>query len=138
MEKKSLIRTIYLYLFALVGLVLLIVGGVGLVNLGLKTYVFTQADAERYYDRSIPISPVSEKDIIASQENGEKVAVTEEQQEALEYWMIDYETWKKESAKVDYATANRQRQAANNLASIIIGLPLFLIHWQMIRKETKG
>ncbi len=44
MERKELIRTIYLYLFSLVGLVLVVIGLVQLVDLGLKAYVFTKAD----------------------------------------------------------------------------------------------
>ena len=43
----SLIRKIYLYLFSLIGLVLVVIGCVQLVNLGLKAYVFTAAD--QYY-----------------------------------------------------------------------------------------
>ena len=35
-----LIRTIYLYLFALLGLALLTIGGVRFVDMGLKAFVF--------------------------------------------------------------------------------------------------
>ena len=44
MNKYPLIRKIYLYLFALIGLVLITIGCVRLVGLGLKTYIFTKAD----------------------------------------------------------------------------------------------
>lgn len=48
MNKYPLIRKIYLYLFALIGLVLITIGSVQLINLGLKVYVFTKAD--NYYN----------------------------------------------------------------------------------------
>ena len=44
MERKELIRTIYLYLFSLVGLVIVVIRLVNLVDLGLKTFVFENAD----------------------------------------------------------------------------------------------
>ena len=48
MEKHSLIRTIYLYTFSLIGLVLIIIASVNMINLGLKTFIFTEADQELY------------------------------------------------------------------------------------------
>ena len=45
-EHYPLIRTIYLYLFALVGLALLISGSVRFVNMGLKAFVFTKAEQD--------------------------------------------------------------------------------------------
>ncbi|MBI5621344.1 hypothetical protein HY933_00565 [Candidatus Falkowbacteria bacterium] len=137
-EKRGLIRTIYLYLFALVGLVLLIVGGVGFINLGLKTYVFTKAYSDQYYGRSVPMPPVSKEAVVASRTAGKKVEVSEDQQQALEAWVVEYQNWQETDSKIDYAAADRSRQAATNLAQIIIGLPLYLIHWQIIRKETKN
>ena len=49
MEKKThypLIRTIYLYLFALLGLVLLTIGSIRFVDMALRAFVFTKADQE--------------------------------------------------------------------------------------------
>ena len=47
-----LVRTIYLYLFALVGLALLSIGVVRMVDLGLKALIFTGADeSQRTYAR---------------------------------------------------------------------------------------
>ena len=50
MGKHSLIRTIYLYLFACLGLVLLTIGGVRFLDMGLKAFVFTKAEQEQRYD----------------------------------------------------------------------------------------
>ena len=56
MEKHSLIRTIYLYLFACLGLVLLTIGGVRFLDMGLKAFVFTKAEQEQRYDVKSPSS----------------------------------------------------------------------------------
>lgn len=118
MNKYPLIRKIYLYLFALIGLVLITIGCVGLVGLGLKTYVFTKADM--YYDypmaRPLKIAPAEENK-------------TEELQQPSKE---DIEKYQQEQK-----TANRQREAAESLASIIIGLPLYLYHWRIIKKEKE-
>ena len=53
----SLIRKIYLYLFSLIGLVLVITGCVQLVDLGLKAYVFTAADQYLSYPVAAPAVP---------------------------------------------------------------------------------
>ncbi len=56
MEKHSLIRTIYLYLFACLGLVLLTIGGVRFLDMGLKAFVFTKAEQEQRYGTKPPLS----------------------------------------------------------------------------------
>ena len=56
MEKHSLIRTIYLYLFACLGLVLLTIGGVRFLDMGLKAFVFTKAEQEQRYETKSPLS----------------------------------------------------------------------------------
>ena len=114
MNKHPLIRKIYLYIFALLGLVLMTIGGVRLVSLGLKTYVFTKADNYYEYPAARPIkSTIDEKGIEYEQPSKEE---TEE-----------YNRKQRES--------NRQRDAAESLAMIIIGLPLYIYHWGVVKKE---
>ena len=40
--------------------------------------------------------------------------------------------------EVNYVTAKRHRDASLNLSLILIGLPLYLYHWRIIKKETKN
>lgn len=108
-NKHSLIRTIYLYLFALIGLVLLVVGTVNFINMALKAYVFTQAEEqERFYNKR-PLLP----------EGAER--------EVLEEINEDF----------DPIISRRHREASRNLSMIIVGLPLFLYHWAVIRREIR-
>ena len=107
MSKYHLIRKIYLYTFSLVGLVLVVIGGVRLVGLGLKTFVFTKADV--YYE--YPMARLGR--------------VPKPSKEEVDVYQRDQRT------------ANRQREAAESLAMIIVGLPLYLYHWQMVRKEKE-
>src|SRR3989344_5778881 len=119
MNKYPLIRKIYLYLFALIGLVLITIGCVRLVSLALKTYVFTKADV--YYEypmaRPVKIAPIE----------GSK---TEELQQSTIEELEEYQNKQQ--------TANRQREAAELLAFIIVGLPLYLYHWRLIKAEKEN
>ena len=118
MNKYPLIRKIYLYLFALIGLVLITIGCVRLVGLGLKTYIFTKADIYIEYPmaRPLKIAPIGDEK-------------TEELQQPTKEEIEEYQN--KQQA------ANRQREAAESLAFIIVGLPLYLYHWSMIKKDKK-
>ena len=48
------IRLVYLYLFAAVGLVTVIIGTVRMVDLGLKVFVFKDADKYEIYPTKLP------------------------------------------------------------------------------------
>ena len=65
---KLNVRTIYLYLFSFIGLVVIVVGTVKLVNLGIKTFVFP--DSERY---SMYLDPVETKDNTAEAEQEDRI-----------------------------------------------------------------
>lgn len=142
MKKYPLIRTIYLYLFSMLGLVLLVIGTVQLFNIGLKALVFTQAEEQQrmwqmdrpYYDGMIKEVAVD----VDEAEEGEEVCLSEEEKEDLDQWLVEYEAWEEESGSVDPVVADRHRNLAMALSLILVGFPLFLFHWLIIRKENKG
>ena len=113
----SLIRKIYLYLFSLIGLVLVVIGCVQLVNLGLKVYIFTAADQYYTYPVAAPASPV------------DKNASTTISVQPTDAQMKAYQDQQTKS--------QRENTAAEALAMIIIGVPLYLYHWRVIRKDKE-
>jgi len=137
MKNHPLIRTVYLYLFALLGLVLLTIGCVRFIDLGLRTFVFTAADQEQrlmYTQPSLAPVPVEKIQALSDAESVELSAV---EKQALQQWLVDYNSWQENNAKIDYLASSRQRNASLNLALIIVGLPLYLFHWLIIRRESK-
>lgn len=102
------LRKVYLYMFAIIGLILVIIGSVSLVNLGLKKFIFTKSDYPCYNYQMI--EKTSEERITAE----ENTKQCEEQR-----------------------TSDKQRQASNALAQLIIGLPLYFYHWMVIKKENQ-
>lgn len=141
--KNPIIRTIYLYLFALVGLGMLTVGLAMIINLGLKTWIFTQADRfDNYYmSAPTPLYLIKETGSVSDlQLCADKCSLTAEQKEQIKNWLADYENWKNNEKNRDpnfYAVQNRQRQAATAISLILVGLPLWLFHWNVIKRDTK-
>lgn len=105
---KLSVRLIYLYLFSFVGLLTVVIGSVRMVDLGLKIFVFREADRYEY---------------MAPKIEGEEITPAEEQQ-------------LKDQASREQ-TRNRQREFSGAFAMIAIGLPLYLYHWKTIQKENK-
>jgi len=134
-QHYPLIRTIYLYVFALVGLILVIIASVRFLDMGLKYFIFTEAEQEQ---KIATLRPPSSAYSLEKVENlKESKELTEEQKQAINQWIEDYKNWEEKSKGVDPVTSRRHREASNNLAMILIGLPLYFYHWNLIKKETK-
>lgn len=136
----------YLYLFALVGLALVVMGSVRLLDLGLKIFIFKEADKPESV-RSVPpyppygvepAQPVNKggmSDALKVPDKSERMSV--EEKNALSRWVTDYNNWRESQKNINYLRASREREASNSLAFIIIGLPLYLYHWFVITRERK-
>ncbi len=140
-----LVRTIYLYIFTLLGLALLVIGSVRFVDMGLKAFVFTKAEEEQkiYYD-SPPALPIRIPKVLELDgqraetiKQNEQVVLSKEEKEVLNQWISEYNVWQDRKSKSDPLTSRRHRDASTNLALILVGLPLYLFHWRIIKRETK-
>lgn len=109
------IRKIYLYLFALIGLVISTIGAVELVNLGLKTVLFPQADTNYAYPMAKPAVTPGSTTTVQEPSQAEMDKFNEQQR-----------------------ASQRQRDAANALAMLIVGVPLYAYHWRVIKKEKEA
>lgn len=127
------IRVVYLYLFALIGLVLLTIGGVQLVGLGLRTFILTEADAEMrmHYMPEPPMRFAPDRATAAANDT----TFSPQEREAFRQWAADYERQRRMREEIDPVKSRRQRDAARALAFLIIGAPLFAYHWRTIKKE---
>ena len=135
-KKNTLIRTIYLYTFSLVGLVLVVIGGLRFVDMGLKAWVFTKADEEqRMWQKQPPMSAITEKRTETAVKEGKIENLTAEEKTAMSEWLVAYANWKTQQEKFDPITSQRQREAAGALSFILVGLPLYLYHWRVIKRE---
>ena len=131
-NRSRSIRTVYLYVATLVGLGLIIGGGVQAFELILKATVLTQADAEERLYAKQPPMPYS---LDVMKEAPESPELTAKQQATMERWLADYERWSEQQEQLDPVAARRERQAANALALLFVGIPVYLYHWLTIRRE---
>lgn len=113
---KFNIRLIYLYLFSFVGLITFVIGCTRLVDMGLKVYIFKNADMYGVYPQSkMTLSPDDKR--------------TPEQ--------IQEEQREQERFQIEESKRNRQREVSSALAMILVGGPLYLYHWRSIQKENQ-
>ncbi|HUT96191.1 MAG TPA: hypothetical protein VMW82_01315 [Candidatus Paceibacterota bacterium] len=98
------IANFFLWAMTLIGLVISIIGAIGLVDLALKTWVFTKADDECYYYDAVRVP---------EEKTGSVVSEVDYQKQCLEN-----------------QTARRQSKAATSIAQIIIGVPVFLFFFK--------
>lgn len=134
MQKIPWIRIVYLYLMTTIGIVVFVIGSITMLNSVLKTFVFKQADLN-YYSRPPEIYLVNqEKQAIILTECDD---LTQEDKENISVWLNDYENWKKIDENKMQITAQRQREFANSIAMIVVGFPLYFIHWAIIKKERR-
>ncbi len=134
MQKHSTVRTIYLYIFSLLGLVLLVIGGVRLANMGLRAFIFTKADEQQRIDFSRP--PLYQIETLQKISDGEFSEISTEEKMQIKSMIKSYEAWLERSDAVDPITSKRHRDASTSLAMVLIGLPLYLTHWKMTKKQS--
>lgn len=104
---KINLRLLYLYLFSFVGLLIVVFGSISMVNLGLKAFVFKDADVYETY----PV--MNEKGIAVNNPEEDK------------------------ARQMRDVTRQRQRELAQSISMILVGLPLYLYHWKTIQKEKE-
>ncbi|MDP2735391.1 MAG: hypothetical protein Q8P12_04235, partial [bacterium] len=143
MKTHPLIRAVYLYLFSIVGLILIVISGVRFLDMGMKAFVFTEAEKEQRLWSSQPPFPGIEVRKIAEpmDEDGlepkETIELTAEEKARVDDWISSYNEWVKRRAEIDPITAQRHRDASSSLAMLLVGLPLYLYHWREIKREAR-
>ena len=107
---KISIRTLYMYAVSFIGLFIVIISFISLVNLGLKAAFFKDSD---FY-------PVSSYEKML--EDGSNVVVTEEEQL---------------KEQMENVSRQRKRDLSQAIAQILVGLPVYLYHWTIIKKDSE-
>ena len=111
-ERHGIIRVIYLYLFALVGLFILVFNVVGGVGAVLDRFVFPQEYVEYDYARPYMSEPESKPEAVAE--------LTEEEKRA----------------NFDKSQHNDFKRRMNSaVPGVIVGYVLWAFHWREIRKD---
>jgi hypothetical protein len=110
------IKKIYLYLVSVIALVIMVIGGIMLLNMALKTWVFTKADKDIYaYPRCAEMA-------VAPDGSQTKAPVCDEKEE--------------QRRAEESRAAQKQRDAAQATAMILVASPVWFFHWRLAKREA--
>lgn len=127
-------RSLYFYGFALIGLLMTIVSGALLVNVGLKTLFpqAAQANFERRPVVDLASFPPDRAGVQAIINCGSACNLAAADVRLARQWLKDAQ-----GTGVSRTISQRQRDFAANLPVLLTGLPLFLYHFLLIRRESR-
>lgn len=117
------IKKVYLYLVSLISLVILVFAAIMLINMALKAWVFKKADQYNYY---YPPKVVCET---IKNTDGSTAPLPAECSDP------NYQA-KEEQRQKDERNAQRQRDASQAIAMILVATPVFYYHWKLARREA--
>ena len=110
------LKKAYLYLVSTISLVIMVVGGIMIINLALRTWVLTKADQNFYSQPCIASKPTTP--------DGTPATCTAEEQA------------RQVQQDKDNRAAQRQSTAAQAIAMILVASPVWYFHWRLARKEV--
>ena len=94
-----------------------------MVNIALKTWVFTKADSDMY---SYPVVPACETKALPADA---KASSTDSQAQCEKDQAANLKQ------QQDSQIAQKQRDIVRDLSMIVVGIPLFAYHWRIIRRK---
>lgn len=138
-KTADIVRRVYLYLVSFVTLLGLTLGIAGLLNVGLRSWVFTKATYTNNQGYTPPVpyrmskAPVAEpsQQPLLSCTNG--CTLTQEQKDSIAQWERDYQVWRRSS---DEGT-QRASQLITSLSFLIIALVVFIPHWLLVSRDKR-
>lgn len=123
-NKVFLIKKIYFYLVSFVALMMVVFSLGDLINTTLRIYVFTHADNFSYYPTMVCEAPAPST---VKDPNVKPLSQTDcEKQNADNQKRADEER-----------QAQRERDLVRDISMIVVGLPLFALHWMGAKKEEQ-
>lgn len=122
-SKAAIIKTVYFYLVSLIGLMMVVFSLADVVNIGLKTWVFPKADLNEYKQPTCAVTVMKDPNL----------------KETEDQYAMRMKSCEESYVNEDEARAIRnQRDAVRDISMIVVGVPLFLYHWIIVRKEQKA
>jgi hypothetical protein len=124
-HKGRVIKSLYFYLVSFVALMMIVFSAADMINIALRTWVFTAADKDTYaYPRAVceVPAPATDPKAIPAPTKAECEKSNEEN------------TKQQEASRI----AQKQRDVVRDISMILVGIPLFLIHWRILRSKEEN
>ena len=124
------IKSFYFYVVSFVALMMIVWSSADLINVALKTWVFTKADDNMYYDgraacATLP-APVPDPKSTTPVISKEQMIKDCEMQNEISIKQ-------QEISRV----ATRQANIVRDISMIVVAIPLFFIHWRIVRRKDE-
>jgi hypothetical protein len=139
-KKGNIIRHIYFYLASFITLALVVGSLIALINLGLKTWVFSDANNDPYRVGPPPVLYFTTDVETKAVENSgsidctDECQITDQNKTVITSWLDNYAIWKETDQNPNYQNS---RSAVSALSFLIIALPIFIIHFRSVQKDAK-
>lgn len=136
-KTTKLIRSIYLYLAALISLIFVAVGAGNIINTTLKAYIFPEAQ-KGGYGPCLNEPPMYGLDVSKSVEDAKNSDLTtQDQKDQIANLLADYSRWKENNSGDICFKRERQRNYVDSFTMLLVALPLCLLHWRIIKKDKE-
>ncbi len=135
--ERTIMRPIYFYFVSLASLLMIVIAGGTLINLGLKSLLITETRTENTYPYVKSIEPGNWDETASIQsliDCQEECGINEETVALANEWIEDYEEWE---VVYEKGYNSNQRQAASSIPYLLLGIPLFWYHFRRVKKESK-
>ena len=127
-KSTQTIRSIYFYAVSIIALFMLVFSAVDLINTGLKTWVFKNADPS--YSFCIPGN--------AGTYNGPMIpASTDPNANILPTGPTQAQCDLQNKQNRENISRQNQSSAVRDFSMLVVALPLFLFHFRIVQKEWK-
>lgn len=121
-NKVAIIKNIYLYLVSFVALMMIIISTADMLNIALRTFIFTKADNYDYYGYPAVCTPTSSTSTTGTLDKGRGECITEEEQKKRD---------------TEMRSSQRQRDLVRDISFILVAVPVFAYHWRIVRKREE-
>jgi hypothetical protein len=131
---KNTIRQIYFYAATLIFLIMSVIALISLLNLGLKTYIFTKADmafGQTCDDNGGIVYAPMPAPIVPAGKDGQPAVVelTPDQKAANKAAC--------EKNQADQRDSQRQNTLVQYLSMLVVAAPLFWLHFKWVQKDRE-
>jgi hypothetical protein len=127
-KSTQTIRSIYFYAVSIIALFMLVFSAVDLINIGLKTWVFKNADPS--YSICIPGN--------AGTYNGPMIpASTDPNVKTAPIGPTQAQCDVQNQQNEENISRQNQSSAVRDFSMLVVALPLFLFHFRIVQKEWK-
>lgn len=115
----AILKNFYFYVVSFVALMMVVFSIANIIGITLKTYVFTKADYGYY---SYPVTACDPTIVDA---NIKKLSTEECAKSNAEM----------EKRQADERAAQKQRDLVRDISYLVVGVPLFWLHWSYLRRN---